>query len=344
MKDICAVIVTYNPNPAEVQTLVERIAEHVGLIVIVDNGSRNVAALLTLPVRLIELGSNKGVATAQNVGIQAALERDYKFVLLFDQDSLPEPDMVPKLREAFDSLTNQGVRVAAVAANYRERNSGLLAKPNNQGCMNVGHAISSGCLYSADALRDVGPMMDDLFIDYVDTEWCMRAIRKHRIHRFRIETMNCWKIYIVGDAIMGHTWSHGIGRFHIGWKVVIAPYYPPIRHYYMFRNAAYLYLRSDYSIRWKFIDFTHRVALFVLAIIGAFPEGRWPYLRMMFLGVWHGLINRMGKLEETASPLLEERNAETQWCWHCGEYHLSTIPHRPPLEKRPVETQADSSD
>jgi len=35
--------------------------------------------------------------------------------------------------------------------------------------------IASGCLIPADVLRDVGLMDDALFIDHVDTDWCMRA-------------------------------------------------------------------------------------------------------------------------------------------------------------------------
>ncbi|MFX8766500.1 glycosyltransferase family 2 protein, partial [Acinetobacter baumannii] len=35
--------------------------------------------------------------------------------------------------------------------------------------------ISSGSLISVEALKAVGLMRDYYFIDYVDTEWCLRA-------------------------------------------------------------------------------------------------------------------------------------------------------------------------
>lgn len=327
--DTCAVIVTYNPDVSEVKTLVERIASHVALILIVDNGSANVVELRALPAQIIELGENRGVATAQNVGIRVALERSFQFVLLFDHDSLPAEDMVPKLREAFEALSNQGVRVAAVGPNYVERNGGEIQEPSRRtGWVRKNMIISSGGLFSAEALRDVGLMRDDFFIDYVDTEWCMRARRKWREHNYRVETNRCWKIYMVRDALMGHTWSAGITRVWAGvlrgsliLSVIIAaivprgfvpivalvvvvallgagfrkfPVYSPIRQYYLCRNAVHLYLRSPYQWSWKVRDAISRASVFVVVLMGGFPGKRWEYIRMMLRGTWHGLRGRLG--------------------------------------------------
>jgi rhamnosyltransferase len=329
--DTCAVIVTYNPNLTEVKTLIERISKHVALILIVDNGSENVIELRPLSAHVVELGENRGVATAQNIGIRMALERDYQFVLLFDHDSLPDEDMVPRLREAFDALSKQGVRVAAVGANYIERNGGAIQEPSRRtGWAAKDMIISSGGLFSAEALRDVGPMLDDLFIDYIDTEWCMRARRKWREHNYRVETQCCWKIYMVRDAIMGHTWSAGITRVWAGalsgglvlgaiaaalvprdfapvaalfMMVVLLgagfrrfPVYSPIRQYYLCRNAVHLYLRSPYPWSWKAKDAISRAVIFLVALLGGFPGGRWQYVRMMLLGAWHGARGRLGPL------------------------------------------------
>lgn len=298
LNDTCAIIITYNPNPAEVTTLVDRISNHVALVLIIDNGSDNIYELrqLPVPVELMELGKNRGVATAQNVGIRTALERGYDYVLMFDHDSLPATDMVPKLREAFDTLSRQGIRVAAVGANYIERNSGTLQESDRRtGWVNKNMIISSGGMFSAEALRDVGLMQDDLFIDYVDTEWCMRAKRKWREYNYRIETQRCWKIYMAREALMGHTWSAGITSV---WALRRRhyPLYPPIRQYYLCRNAAHLYLRSPYSLKWKLRDAISRAGIFFAVLLGGFPGGRWQYLRMMLLGTWHGLRGRLGPL------------------------------------------------
>lgn len=326
MKDICAVIVTYNPNPLEVQTLIERIAEHVGLVVIVDNGSRNVGALLKFPARLIELGSNKGVATAQNVGIRAALELDYKFVILFDHDSLPMPDMVPKLRAAYAALTEQGIRVAAIGPNWQDRNTGRMqVAVKKGGVVKQDILISSGCLMPVESLRDVGLMQDDLFIEYSDVEWCMRAVTKHREHNRRIETVSCWKNYIATDALMGHTWSNGVREFGFLSAKTILPYYPLIRYYYAYRNATHLCLRSKYRLSWKVRFALYRVGMFVAALLGAFPGGRWRYLRMMLSGIWDGLFGRLGPHDSAPVPHHPA---------HANSDHPEQIPQASPLPRR----------
>jgi rhamnosyltransferase len=294
-KDTCAIIVTYHPDLKEVETLISRIRRQVGLIVIVDNGSGDSAELRKLATEFLPLGRNFGVATAQNTGIRLALARGFRFVLLFDHDSLPSRDMVPKLRAAFDSLSEQGVRVAVIGPNYYERNSGRLSEGiyKETDPIKVKMLISSGALFCADALRDVGPMLDELFIDYIDSEWCMRATRKYRQHKSRIETKDCWKVYIARDALMGHCWSAGHVSFWAG-RFRHLPVYPPIRCYFQMRNAVHLYFRTRYSLMWKLRDAIYRAGVLGAVLVGAFPEGRWPYLRMIFIGLWDGLTGTLG--------------------------------------------------
>ena len=327
-KDTCAVIVTYNPDLTEVKTLIERIVDHVGAILIVDNGSKNVDDLRSLPATLAELGENRGVATAQNIGIEMAL-RNHAFVLLFDHDSLPAPDMVPKLREAYDALTQQGIRVAAVGANYIERNFGRLQESERRtGWVKKKAIISSGTLFSAEALRDVGPMLDDLFIDHIDEEWCMRATHKWLEHNSRVETQRCWKIYMVRDALMGHSLGSGFTRIWAGMlstgmfsaflltliiprayapfgviAILIAafragslalPVHSPMRRYYIFRNTVHLFLRSPYPLSWKLRMAALFVILILTTLFNAFPGGYWQHIRMILLGTWHGIRGKLG--------------------------------------------------
>ena len=43
------------------------------------------------------------------------------------------------------------------------------------------HVIASGMLMSREAWRVVGPFCEKLFIDWVDTEWCWRALANNMI-------------------------------------------------------------------------------------------------------------------------------------------------------------------
>src|ERR1700761_1113736 len=74
-----AVVVTYEPGPELVDNLT-MLWPQVDTLIVVDNGSspprREVlgAAVSTLGLELIENGSNLGIATALNYGVQRAME------------------------------------------------------------------------------------------------------------------------------------------------------------------------------------------------------------------------------------------------------------------------------
>ena len=76
-----------------------------------------------------------------------------------------------------------------------------------------------------DVLDNVGPMRDDFFIDLVDTEWCLRARKKG----YEIVAINKVMIdHYLGDYAVNIIWHK-------------YPIHSPIRMYYYFRNAIFLY-------------------------------------------------------------------------------------------------------
>jgi rhamnosyltransferase len=111
-----------------------------------------------------------------------------------DDDSLPAPDMVPRLLAALaahpqaaavgachvDPRRETGRTPFSVVAGGRLR---WLECSDLRQVWEVDHVIASGCLIPATALQAVGWMREDFFIDWVDTEWCLRARdRGYRIY------------------------------------------------------------------------------------------------------------------------------------------------------------------
>ena len=99
---LLAVVITYQPNLEHLEQLLNALASQVESILIVDNGSfEDLKAWINnrhgSVIKLLELSDNQGIAAAQNIGIQWALDREAEFVLLMDQDSEPWLDMVEKL-------------------------------------------------------------------------------------------------------------------------------------------------------------------------------------------------------------------------------------------------------
>src|SRR5713101_1964670 len=92
-QSVCAVIVTYHPDP-DLRDRLQRVTKQVSQIVIVDNGSpgscieqiRNPADKQT--IHLILNTSNEGLASALNAGVRWAASRGYRWVLTLDQDTV----------------------------------------------------------------------------------------------------------------------------------------------------------------------------------------------------------------------------------------------------------------
>lgn len=121
-------------------------------------------------------------------------------------------------------------------------------------------------------------MRDDFFIDYVDIEWGLRA-----------KTLGFQSFGVCG-AMM----AHDLGDEPIEFFGKRYPLHSPLRHYYHFRNAVWMYRRGWLPIQWRLVDGWR--LLLKLGFYTLFAKPRLQRLKMMTRGVVHGLIGRMGRL------------------------------------------------
>ena len=89
--DICVIVVFYNPTPSQVANF-EELSQEGANVIIVDNSKT--ALSLTPDLLYIPLRENKGIATAQNIGIRKAVEIGYKYIVFSDQDSVIRYDFL----------------------------------------------------------------------------------------------------------------------------------------------------------------------------------------------------------------------------------------------------------
>ena len=301
---VCAVIVTYHPDLAVLDKLLDAVVPQVHCAVIVDNTANEVVGQWLLTSRYTALASlitqseNIGVGAGHNRGIEWALCEGVTHVLLLDQDSVPEPHMVKALVAGWHRLTQSGVRVSAVGPQYvdpRSRRASYFVRfgwfgkqritcNNNESVapIEADFLISSGALLSVDALRTVGVMDEALFIDHIDTEWFLRASARE------------YRAFGVCQAVMHHSLGEGRLNFWFGrWYGLTR--YQPLRYYYIFRNSILLYKRDYVPIRWIIADLLRLMGLFVVHAM--FDEQRGRSVSMMLRGTWHGLLGRNGRLD-----------------------------------------------
>ena len=279
---------TFNPDLSVLREQLSRTAPQVEQVIVVDNGSSAADSIRVLvegfaKTHWFSLGENRGLGYAHNLGIGKALEEGAESVLILDQDTLPEADMVSVLAETLVSSSAPDSRVAAVGARYvgAQSKKCFCAEAGVRQVIPADVLISSGALFSASALREIGTMDEGLFIDHVDTEWFLRA--HHR----------GWRSYGVCDAVMRHSLGERTFRVWLGrWRYL--PIHKPFRYYYIYRNSVLLYRRSYPTIRWKQTDILRLLMMFVMFAV--FAGDRVENLKMMCLGIKHGVRGNDGPL------------------------------------------------
>lgn len=296
-----AIVVTYQPELARLIELLAACRPQVGRLVVVDNGSDGAEAL-TEACRdhgcdFLPLGDNCGVATAQNAGVTWALAQGCWRCILFDQDSVPAPDMVRQLSEALDALLRQGHAVGAVGPCQVDDRDGraspfvrfLPFRVARSHCLGSDQApvaadflISSGMLFTTEAYAAIGRFDDALFIDNVDLDWCFRG--RTAGHGF-FGVCAARLRHRIGDQVLR---LGGLGTIHR---------HSPLRQYYIMRNRIALYRQPHAPAAWILQDVPR--LLFKFAVFSLFLPPRRANLAMMLRGMRDGLLGRLGQLKES---------------------------------------------
>lgn len=255
--EIAAIIVTYNPEIKVLNDLVLMLSTQVNRIIIVDNNSKNKNDInfLDEKITVIKEKSNIGLAKAQNLGIRAVID-SCTHVLIFDQDSSISNDFVEKQLKCETELLKENVKLSAVGPAFIDENTqyeypvtvykGPFIKHVNieDKPVKATFIIASGSLIRTAVLKDVGLMLDDFFIDFVDVEWCLRANSKG------------YSCFINPYVKM----SHCIGelRIKIGGRMISM--HSDFRKFYIYRNGMFM-------LRLPYVPFGYKLRVFIFNII-----------------------------------------------------------------------------
>ena len=292
--NIYSIIVVYNP---EIKKLKKNLNQHVknfSNIVLINNSPEiPIDSLKSSQVTVINNPGNIGLSAALNVGILEAKKQGEDMVALFDQDTLLPDDFSKKMLKFIN--TYQGVKKPALFSpvffNHVTDDYGSIinfkpfrlirSQPDKQKTViHPQYVITSGSFIPISVLDDVGLMREDLFIDFVDIEWCLRARAKG------YEIVSFPQVEI----------AHHLGDSSISFMGTNYPIHSPLRMYYYFRNAMYLYRIKEIDWNWRLVDATRNLFRFLFYVL--FVKNRPTYFKYIIKGYYHGLIKKMGKLEE----------------------------------------------
>lgn len=270
---ICIVVVFYNPIEEQICRF-EELSRSLP-VVVVDNTSTETRID---GVRYISLGGNKGIAVAQNVGIEYARSKGYNYVLLLDQDSCIDRLFVENIYNDFVRLKETDTRIGFVGPLFIDKQSNQEYKnytDKNSDYTKTDAIIASGSLISMECLEVVGGMEDNLFIDLVDFEWCWRALSKG----FTGYMTRRVKMY------------HSIGNEYHNWNGFVLGISAPFRYYYIYRNTLWLSKRSYVPTKWKIKSITR--GLLDMILVPVFSNQGGKCLKNMLKGIKDGLFKKI---------------------------------------------------
>ena len=279
MREIIAGIVTYNPDVGTLKTNILALMSQVKELCIVDNASADVAKLEILldedlagyNIHLIKNDGNKGIATGLNQLIEYAHSTGYEWILTMDQDSTALPGMMDEYCRYLE-YPDVAMITPCVLQSELDNSTGDMEY--------IDKCITSGCLTSVAAMQNIGGFDDNLFIDYVDFDACVRLTKAG----YRILRVN--KILIrhkVGNATPLKLFGRNI---YIRGNLVEIYHEPVIRTYYLFRNLV-IFMRKHGKDSRGFTSVPHIIWRAFLVV--ACEKPKWPKIKAIVTGISDGI-------------------------------------------------------
>lgn len=274
MLKIGSCTVLFNPD-RDVISNVETYKDLVDVCVVVDNSeNKNEVSKYfeeDSSCIYIDMYGNQGIAAAINAGIEHLRSKNMDIALTMDQDS--------------QFPTSDYLAIYQLIEKYKDEYSliGLDINRVNQSqeIVSVPYWITSGNFVNISDFYLAGKMNESLFIDYVDFDL-----------GYRFKQANLKIGYLSGYRI-----THTIGNpipIQVLNKTFYALNHSPIRYYYRYRNAYYLYHYVDK----EFFKKEYRREMFGgLIKMLIFEKKRNEKIKMIKKGLLDAKQKRLGKLD-----------------------------------------------
>ena len=280
----CAIIVVYNPDTIFLKNVLDSIINQVQQVYIYNNSLHSINAKGN--IKVLGNGINIGIAKAQNILINIAIKDGYDFALLSDQDTI-YPQFY--FNNIYKHLINNELAVVVCPA-WSNINSNVLFNgfhiikndkiyhvTNSIELTEISHSISSGMVVKLSLINKIGYFNEDLFIDWVDYEWCWRIIEKG------------YKILGDPNIII----EHNLGDSSV---IILCRRFTKrgsIRNYYNIRNAVYLLFHTKKSFYSSYLlkkIFHH----FIFSILAS--ENKLYEFNILLKAIIHGYKKQLGKI------------------------------------------------
>ena len=228
---IGAVVVVYNPNASVVDNI-KTYAKDMEMVYVHDNSEIKNEVFEREVKKISNViyyfpGENQGLCVPFNKFYRMAVNQGMDWMVTFDQDSAASEGMTEKMR-AFAESTECKDTIGIISPTVNELDNSSIKQDSLYTYYDL--VIQSGAMHRISMMGQIGSYNEDLFIDMVDCDYCVRC----RIKGYHIVRLN--------NAVLLHNQSDGdVKKCFSEGKMLYIGKFSSARYYYRFRNTLYSY-------------------------------------------------------------------------------------------------------
>ena len=223
------VIVWFEPSDEDFKNYISLI-NHFDYIIVIDNSKEDNSSRVFDSEKIFYFPQrrNLGIAAAENIGFNKALEFGCRYLLFMCQDSSFNTNEIKKHLKNSISFLEKNPHASVVASRATIQDKEMLS---SNSIVEVDSVIDTGSIFSLDKWSKTLGFKEDYFIDLVDHELC-----------YQLKKLN-FKVYVNLDVEMNHKLGQ-TKNFSFFGRSFISTGHNALRQYYYARNV--LFLRNSY--------------------------------------------------------------------------------------------------
>ena len=277
------VVILYHPDTEDLIENIKTYINNITTLLVFDNSELYNKELeislvnISDKIKFTHFGENQGIAKRLNQAIEYATKSNASFLLMMDQDSsFRLGDFVSYVAAIKSSLVEN---VAQFGINCQPAFTPVSDSPQS-----VISLITSGSVLNLKHIQQVGMFNENLYIDFVDTEFSHRINNKGFIN---LQFTNIILKHSIGNRIE----ARSLFTFKKSLRII----HSPIRVYYIIRNGLYLLYSNKEctSIQKKDIKRT----MMVVKNDFIYNTQLFKVYKYALIGVWDFLTKKMGKIQ-----------------------------------------------
>lgn len=272
---IIAGIVLYNPDIGRLIRNVKSILPQVNRLLMVDNNSLNFEEVRKYfekddKIYIIRNVENYGIAKALNQIMDFATKNGAKWALTLDQDSVCPIDLIENAKKF---VYKKDIAIICPNIIDTQINSELTKRTSNNEYEYVTRCISSASLTNIKVWKEVGYFNNEMFIDYVDFDFCARLI------------LSGYKILRLNNVVLDHKLGDCTYR-HLLFNKVRISNHSAFRKYYIARNITFFIrkYRKNLNVKFEYLRILKVITYTIL-----YENNKRKKIRAILKGIIHGM-------------------------------------------------------